>query len=135
MQSFKIGELAAAAGCQVETIRYYEKEGLLPPPGRSGSNYRLYRAEHLERLSFIRHCRSMDMSLAEVRRLLHFRDAPEENCGEVNQLLDIHIARLGQRLAELKALEGHMIALRADCRQTLAARDCGILKGLSQPHA
>jgi Cd(II)/Pb(II)-responsive transcriptional regulator len=135
MLDYRIGELAAAAGCQVETIRYYEREGLLPAPARSGGNYRLYRAEHLDRLAFIRRCRSIDMSLAEVRHLLHFKDVPDENCGEVNRLLDVHIERLGQRLAELKALEAHMVALRADCRQSLAARDCGILKGLSQPHA
>ena len=135
MQSFKIGELAAAAHCQVETIRYYEREGLLPAPARSGGNYRLYKAEHLERLAFIRRCRSIDMSLAQVRRLLHFKDAGDENCGEVNHMLDVHIAGLGQRLAELKALEQEMIALRAHCRETLAARDCPILQGLSTPAA
>lgn len=127
----KIGQLAATAGCQAETIRYYEREGLLPAPSRSDGNYRLYDGAHLERLAFIRHCRSMDMSLAEVRRLLHFRDAPDENCREVNLLLDTQIARIAARMAELRALEKHMVALRSHCNQDLAARDCGILKGLA----
>lgn len=80
----RIGELAQRTGTQVETIRYYEREGLLPEPARSEGNYRLYDRAHAERLSFIRHCRSLDMTLDEIRVLLQFRDAPEQNCGEVN---------------------------------------------------
>ena len=59
----KIGELAKLADCQVETVRYYEREGLLPAPARSEGNYRLYSSEHLERLTFIRNCRTLDMTL------------------------------------------------------------------------
>ena len=66
----KIGELAKITDCQVETIRYYEREGLLPQAPRSESNYRIYGAEHTERLGFIRHCRSLDMTLEEIRVLL-----------------------------------------------------------------
>lgn len=131
MREMRIGALAAAAQCQVETIRFYEREGLLPPPVRSSSNYRLYNAGHLERLGFIRHCRSMEMSLPEVRRLLHFRDAPEESCTEVNQLLDAHIARISERVARLQAMQGAMVTLRNQCSQDLAARYCGILNGLA----
>lgn len=65
----KIGELAKRTGCEVVTIRYYEKEGLLPEPARSDGNFRLYGAAHVERLRFIRHCRSLDMSLSEIRTL------------------------------------------------------------------
>lgn len=72
----KIGELAKLTDCQVETIRYYEKEGLLPPPARSDGNYRLYTQAHTERLVFIRNCRSLDMTLEEIRSLLGLRDSP-----------------------------------------------------------
>ena len=82
----KIGELALASSTAIETIRYYEREGLLPAPGRTQGNFRVYEAEHLERLQFIRHCRSLDMSLDEVRVLLGFKDAPGEDCGDVNTL-------------------------------------------------
>ena len=90
----KIGELAQRTGTQVETIRYYEREGLLPEPARSEGNYRLYDKAHTERLSFIRHCRSLDMTLDEIRALLKFRDAPNQECGEVNALLDEHIGHV-----------------------------------------
>ena len=63
----KIGELSTASSTAIETIRYYEREGLLPPPGRTEGNFRIYEASHLERLQFIRYCRGLDMSLDEVR--------------------------------------------------------------------
>jgi Cd(II)/Pb(II)-responsive transcriptional regulator len=132
MVNLKIGELAATCGCQAETIRYYEREGLLPAPARSEGNYRLYGPGHVDRLTFIRHCRSLDMTLGEIRRLLHFKDAPEENCGEVNILLDAHIAQIADRMVELKNLQTQMIALRTHCNQTQAAKHCGILKGLTK---
>lgn len=66
----KIGELSTAASTPIETIRYYEREGLLPAPARTQGNFRLYEGSHLERLQFIRYCRSLDMSLEEVRVLL-----------------------------------------------------------------
>ena len=75
----RIGDLAQATLCPVETIRYYEREGLLPAPARSGGNYRLYGTQHVERLRFIRNCRSLDMTHDEIRTLLAFRDGPEEN--------------------------------------------------------
>ncbi|TFW07155.1 Cd(II)/Pb(II)-responsive transcriptional regulator [Oxalobacteraceae bacterium OM1] len=127
----KIGDLAKRTGCQVETVRYYEKEGLLPPPGRSEGNYRLYDGAHVERLQFIRHCRSLDMTLDEIRSLLHFRDAPDENCGAVNLILDRHIGHVVQRIAELEALKEQLVTLRSQCRTTDAARDCRILQELA----
>ena len=127
----KIGELAKRTGSVVETIRFYEQEGLLPAPNRSEGNFRLYGPGHLERLQFIRHCRSLDMTLNEIRHLLRFKDAPEENCGEVNALLDKHIVHVADRIAELKALERQLKDLRACCRRSQAAKDCGILQELA----
>ena len=75
MPSLKIGELAERTDCQVESIRYYEQEKLLPEPARNRGNYRVYGEEHVERLSFIRNCRLLDMSLAQIRALLGFYDA------------------------------------------------------------
>lgn len=126
----KIGDLARGADCPVETIRYYEREGLLPAPARSDGNYRLYGAMHLDRLQFIRNCRSLDMTLEEIRSLLRFRDAPEDNCGAVNILLDDHIEHVATRIAELQQLEKQLKALRTQCRKVRATKDCGILSGL-----
>jgi Cd(II)/Pb(II)-responsive transcriptional regulator len=128
----RIGELAKRTNCQIETIRYYEREGLLHAPGRTDGNYRLYQDAHVERLRFIRQCRSLDMALDEIRTLLRFRDAPEKNCGEVNELLDEHIGHVARRIAELKAMEKQLKELRRQCIKAQAAKDCGILNELAQ---
>lgn len=128
----KIGELARATGTPVETIRFYEREQLLATPARSDSNYRIYGSDHVERLAFIRHCRSLDMTLDEIRVLLRFKDAPQENCGQVNALLDEHIGHVAQRIAELRALEKQLKGLRERCREGHAAQDCGILNRLTE---
>ncbi len=130
--NMKIGDLAKATLCPVETVRYYEREGLLPAPSRSSGNYRLYGASHVERLRFIRNCRSLDMTHEEIRALLAFRDAPSKKCNEVNALLEEHIGHVAQRIAELRALERQMKELRGQCRAVQAARDCGIMQSLGR---
>jgi Cd(II)/Pb(II)-responsive transcriptional regulator len=132
MPGIKIGTLASQAGCQVETIRYYEREGLLSEPVRTSGNYRLYGEESIERLRFIRQCRSLDMALDEIRVLLRFRDAPEQNCGDVNDLLDEHIEHVGRRIAELKSMEKYLRELRRQCVKTSASKDCAILNELAK---
>lgn len=127
----KIGELADATGTPVVTVRFYEVEGLLPIPARTSSNYRIYGVEHVERLAFIRHCRSLDMTLEEIRLLLEFKDAPQADCGAVNALLDAHIDHVAERIAELKSLEKQLKALRAQCEDIQAGKDCGILSTLA----
>jgi Cd(II)/Pb(II)-responsive transcriptional regulator len=126
----KIGQLAQATGTQVETIRYYEREGLLPVAGRTEGNYRVYAAGHVQRLAFIRHCRCLDMTLDEIRTLLRFKDTPQDNCGEVDQLLDEHIVHVAGRIRQLEALEQELLALRANCQANRATTDCGVLTGL-----
>lgn len=128
----KIGELARATSTRVETIRFYEREALLPPPARTEGNYRIYGQAHAERLSFIRHCRSLDMTLDEIRLLLRFRDAPQEDCGDVNALLDEQIARVARRVRELRQLEAQLKALRERCRAVHDAGHCGILVELDK---
>ncbi|MDT7515027.1 Cd(II)/Pb(II)-responsive transcriptional regulator [Rhodoferax mekongensis] len=127
----KIGDLAKATSTPVETIRYYEREGLLPAAARTEANYRHYSDAHTQRLQFVRHCRSLDMSLEEIRALLAFQDAPGDNCASVNALLDAHIGHVAQRIRELRALEKQLKALRSQCQGALDAEHCGILEGLS----
>lgn len=128
----KIGELAQAAQTQVETIRYYEREGLLPQAPRSEGNYRIYGPEHVGRLAFVRHCRSLDMTLDEIRVLLRFKDAPQAACGEVNALLDEHIGHVATRMRELRQLQKQLKALREQCAGVREAAHCGILNELVQ---
>lgn len=128
----KIGDLARLSGIPVETIRFYEREGMLPAPARTASNYRVYDRAHAERLAFVRHCRTLDMALDEIRVLLRFKDQPEQNCGEVNRVLDEHIAHVTQRITELDSLRAQLLTLRSQCHDAQDAGHCGILQGLSE---
>lgn len=126
----RIGGLAESTGTAVETIRFYEREGLSPAAQRAQNNYRVYTSAHAERLAFIRHCRNLDMTLDEVRTLLRLRDAPSRDCGEVNALLDEHIGHVALRIRELRTLEKDLKALRARCATPHAIEQCGILSEL-----
>lgn len=128
----KIGDLSAQSGTPVETIRFYEREGLLPKPSRTISNYRIYEGPHVERLAFIRHCRSLDMALDEIRALLALQAAPNESCEAENNVLDEHIEHVAQRIRELTALKKQLVALRGQCAQAKDVAHCGILSGLGQ---
>ncbi|WP_285428511.1 Cd(II)/Pb(II)-responsive transcriptional regulator [Pseudomonas sp. lyk4-R2A-8] len=123
----KIGELAKLTDCPVETIRYYEKEGLLPPPARTDANYRVYTQAHTERLIFIRNCRSLDMTLEEIRSLLSLRDSPQDQCESVNALIDEHIQHVKARIDGLLALQEQLLDLRQRCG---GGDHCGILQRL-----
>lgn len=131
----RIGDLAASTGTPVETIRFYEREGVIPAARRSDNNYRVYTAAHVERLAFIRQCRNLDMTLDEVRALLRLRDAPSEDCGEVNALLDAHIGHVTARIRELRTLQRDLRALRARCGTPLEIERCGILNELDSGSA
>ena len=128
----KIGDLSRVTNTQIETIRYYEREGLLPIAPRSDGNYRIYGEDHARRLSFIRHCRGLDMALDEIRVLLRFKDSPSENCREVNSLLDEHIEHVAQRVRELNALGRQLKVLRGLCLESQDSGNCGILKSLAR---
>ncbi|MDB5981030.1 MAG: MerR family regulatory protein [Pseudomonas sp.] len=125
----KIGELAKQTDCQVETVRYYERESLLPPPARSDGNYRVYTQAHVERLTFIRNCRSLDMTLEEIRSLLSLRDSPQDQCESVNLLIDEHIQHVNARVASLQALQTQLLELRQSCTEG-TLKQCGILQQL-----
>ena len=126
----RIGELCQATGVNIETIRYYEKEGLLPAPARTDNGYRNYGATHLECLSFIRHCRTLDMPLAEIKQMLDFVAHPEADCDDINRLIDEQLARVRVRLKSMRALEKQLSQLRAHCGAGHTAAECGILHEL-----
>ena len=127
-----IGELAKETACDSETIRYYEKEGLIDAPSRSSSGYRRYQQEHVGQLNFVLHCRSLGMSLAEIRTLTAFRSDPSLACEEINTLIDGHISQVHQQIETLKRLEQQLLALRERCVSNSDAAHCGILQTLVQ---
>ena len=126
----KIGELAKLTDCAVETIRHYERENLLPEPARSDGNYRVYTQAHAERLTFIRNCRTLDMTLEEIRSLLAMRDSPQDQCESVNTLIDEHIQHVKARIDGLLALQTQLLDLRQRCSEGADKDHCGILQQL-----
>lgn len=131
-ENIRIGELARQTGCPVETIRFYEKGGILPRPLRNAeNNYRIYNQNHVEQLLFVRRCRSLDMSLDEIKRLLRMRNSPQEDCTEVSHLLDTHISQLCGHITELEQLKQQLEALRQRCSGAHPAEQCGILQELN----
>jgi len=128
----RIGELASQAGVDVQTVRYYEREGLLEAPARTGSGYRAYGPAHLERLNFVRHCRSLDMPLAEIRRLIDLSSDRAVSCEQVNELVRAHLRRVQMKRKTLEELEKQLAALNAQCESGHRVADCGILEELIQ---
>jgi Cd(II)/Pb(II)-responsive transcriptional regulator len=128
--ALKIGQLSEATGVDVETIRYYEKSGLLPAPARLANGYRAYGQAHLERLAFVRHCRALDIPLADIKRLLSFVGEPSEDCGDIDELIGNQLVRVRARLKSLRALERQLVALRAQCGADHDHHPCGILQEL-----
>jgi Cd(II)/Pb(II)-responsive transcriptional regulator len=128
----KIGELAARAGCQVETIRYYESEGLMQSPKRCANNYRTYDETHEKRLRFILRCRSLDMAHSEIRILLNLQDDPGRPCDEVNALLEDHVRHVQTRISELTLLKRQIQEIRSACAGGGCIGECGALESLRQ---
>lgn len=127
----RIGELAKSTGVDVPTIRFYEQSGLLAEPPRAPSGYRQYTTAHRDGLLFIRHCRSLDLSLPEIRSLLTYREHPERDCDEIDQLVAIHVEKVRQRISQLEHLEAQLLALQGRCGERRQASDCGILQTLT----
>jgi Cd(II)/Pb(II)-responsive transcriptional regulator len=126
----QIGELARRFECPVETIRYYERTGLLPAPARTNGNYRSYSDEHAGQLAFILNCRALDMTHREIRTLLDLRRKPKNGCSDVNAIIEGHIGQVRHRIGELKQLLTGLEALRTSCNQPRAVEDCQILSAL-----
>jgi Cd(II)/Pb(II)-responsive transcriptional regulator len=128
----KIGELAQRTGISIETIRFYEAQGLLPPPARAANNYRVYTPEHAEQLAFIAKCRSLDMAHTEIRRLLELQANPQASCQEINQLLDEHLCHVQARIAELTELKQQIEAIGQRCTTAASVAECGVLQSLHE---
>ena len=127
----KIGELARRAGCSIQTIRYYEKKKLLNLPRRSEGNFRLYDQAMFEQLMFIKHCRTLDISLAEIHQLIDLKQSPNSECEDVNNVVDTHIQQVSKRIEELQHLQKQLKTLRRKCKNNQKVKNCGILHDLS----
>jgi DNA-binding transcriptional MerR regulator len=114
-QGYQIGQAAQRSGVSAANIRYYEKEKLVPARGTGDNGYRIYSDADIHQLRFIRMLRSLDMSLQEVRTLLHLDLRKKSHCQTARDTLDEHLAHVRTRLKELRSLEKDLSALRAQC--------------------
>ena len=128
----KIGEVSASSGCHIETIRYYERIGLLPQPDRTGSGYRVYGLGDIERLRFIARGRDLGFSLEEIRSLLQLSGDQELCCVDVDRLARSHLADIRTRLADLRRMASELERVIASCQGGQRA-ECTILSTLRQP--
>lgn len=129
-EKLTIGKLAEATGTKVETIRWYEKVGLIASPPRTGGNYRAYSPGDLARLSFIRRARDLGFSLDQVRALLDLAGQRERDCGTVDVIASEHLAEVDRKLADLAALRRELARLISTCEGGIVA-DCRILEALA----
>ena len=125
-----IGNLANATDTKVETIRYYERIGLLSAPARTGGNYRAYNPKHLNRLSFIRRARDLGFSLAQVRELLSVSDQRDRSCKAVDAIAREHLAEVDRKIADLAALRRELDRVISQCGHGTVA-ECRIIEALS----
>ena len=129
MNSVSIGVLAAEAGSNVQTIRYYEQIGLLPPAERTEGNQRRYGRAHATRLAFIRHSRALGFSLEAIRELLRLSDAPERDCGAADDIARQQLEAVETRIKRLQALRTELKRMLADCAGGTIA-DCHVIEVL-----
>ncbi len=130
---YGIGALARAAGTTVETVRYYERIGLLPRPARTPGNYRSYAPAHLERLSFVRKARALGFSLAQVRELSDLADHRERGCGAADRIARSHLDMVERKISDLERLAAALRQLGASCRGGGTVADCRIIATLARP--
>ncbi|MBD3731864.1 MAG: helix-turn-helix domain-containing protein [Sphingopyxis sp.] len=125
----KIGELSKATGTNIETIRYYERIGLLPAPLRTNANYRSYGDGHRTRLSFVRHSRDLGFTIEEIRSLLDLSDHPDRDCGDADRIASAHLEQVEAKIDQLSALRDELTRIVGRCRGGLAG-DCRVIEAL-----
>ncbi len=128
----RIGELAKATGTKAETIRYYEREGILPAADRTDSNYRDYSDDHLATLTFVRRARELGFSMAQVRELLALSDHDDKPCQDVDQLVKRQLGEVERKIADLSALRDELGQMLRSCRANKIG-DCRIVESLARP--
>lgn len=126
----KIGELAKKTGLSVDAIRFYEKSGLIKDTGRSEGGYREFSKDAVTAVEFISHCRSLDIPLVQVKKLLKVRSGTAKSCREANEVIDEQLQNLRSRIKELKRLETALAELRSVCNEEMDPKDCKIIRSL-----
>jgi len=132
MEGLRTGELAIQGGVNLETIRYYERRGLLPKPPRTSAGYRAFDAEAVRRLRFIKQAQALGFSLKEVRELLALRLNPRTSCADVRRRAEAKIADIDEKLRALRAMKRALVCLTAACAGRGPVSACPILESLEE---
>ncbi len=127
---FSIGRLAARTGVKVPTIRYYEKIGLLAPPGRNSGNQRRYSQADSQQLSFIKHGRDLGLTIASIRDLIRLHDHPDHSCAEAHTIAEAHLENIRRKLNKLKKLEKELNRITNHTHDD-RINDCTIIQTLA----
>ena len=128
----KIGEFARLAGVNLQTVRYYERQGLLPKPARSSTGYRVFSSDNLHRLQFIRRAKRAGFSLIEIRKLLSLRTIPGATRAEVRARAEAKVADIDAKIKNLKAMRSSLQKLIEGCQGSGSLKDCSILESLDK---
>ena len=132
MKALTIGQVARQAGVGVETIRFYERQGLLEEPARKASGYRQYTADVVARLRFIRRAKELGFSLREVRELIALRLDPATTCADVRQRAEGKLADVDAKIRDLRRIRKALVRLAASCRGDGPVGECPILEALDR---
>lgn len=124
------GDLARATGCNIVTIRYYEKTGLLPDPPRSAAGYRIYSAAHATRLRFILRARELGFSMEDIRGLMGLNDGAAPTCAEVKERTERHLADVRAKISDLRRIESVLAATASRCSGA-EVPNCPVLDAIS----
>lgn len=126
----KIGELAEKVGFTIEAVRFYEKENLLPPVPRSYSNYRQYTDKHLQRLLFIKHCRTLNISLDDIRILIAVSEGGDRQADKAHELVHRYLRDIDEKISGLNKLKKELQELEGMCKGHSENGECGLMHGL-----
>lgn len=131
-ETMRIGEVAVRAGVHIQTLRFYERRGLLQAPHRQRSGYREYPPEAVQIVRFIKRAQDIGFTLSEIQELLRLRDREATSCPEVRAAAESKIADIDERIRRLKAMKGALNALAKSCGTAAATRECPLLRALDR---
>ena len=132
MAGLTIGKVAERAGVKIDTLLYYERQGVIAPPERNGSNYRVYTQDAVLRVRFVKRAQELGFSLAEIKELLELRVSEEASCADVRDQALAKVADLDQKIRSLQSMRGVLSKLAKECSGQGPVSDCPILDTLNE---
>lgn len=135
MERLTIGRVATRAAVNVETLRYYERRGLLPKPARTPSDYRLYSPDTVPRVRFVKHAQQLGFSLKEIKELLALRAAPKARCADVKRRAETKVREIEVKMRALGEMRRALLRLISQCDGKVPASACPILESLDERNA